>query len=76
MLLGANCVCTYNPDNTAVILDGQTTPGLPGGTTPTVAPVYRNLVPASSSSQVWMFGPDTIIQASGTTATSRVSVIS
>jgi hypothetical protein len=74
-LLGANCVVTYNPDNTAVILDGYTTPGLPGGTTPTVAPVYRNLVPASTSGQVWMYGPDTIIQASGTTATSRVSVI-
>ena len=75
MLLGANCNVTYNPDNTAVILDGYTTPLLSGGTTPAVAPVYRNLVPASTSGQVWMFGPDTIVQANGTTATSRISVI-
>jgi hypothetical protein len=74
-LLGANCNITYNPDNTTVILDGYTTPQLPGGTTPTVAPVYRNLVAASTSGQVWMYGPDTIIQANGTTATSRISVI-
>ena len=71
-LLGANCNITYNPDNTAIILDGYTTPSTG---TPAVAPVYRNLVPASSSGQVWMYGPDTIIQANGTTATSRVSVI-
>ena len=74
-LLGANCNVTYNPDNTAVILDGYTTPQLAGAVTPSTAPVYRNLIPASSSGQVWMFGPDTIIQANGTTATSRVSVI-
>lgn len=74
-LLGANCNVTYNPDNTAVILDGYTTPQLPGAVTPAVAPVYRNLIVASTSGQASMYGPDTIIQANGTTATSRVSVI-
>ena len=74
-VLGANCVVTYCPSNNAVILDGYTTPQLAGAVTPSVAPTYRNLSPASTSAQVWMFGPDTIIQASGTTATSFISVI-
>jgi hypothetical protein len=72
---GANCVLSYNPDGKAVILDGYTTPLLAGGTTPAVAPVYRTLSAASTTGQMWMYGPDTIIQASGTTATSYVSVI-
>jgi len=74
-LLGANCNVQYNPDNTAVILDGATTPGLAGGFTPAVAPVYRVLGAASASDQFWMSAPDTMVFANGTTATSRFSVI-
>jgi hypothetical protein len=74
-LLGANCNIVYNPDNTAVFLDGQSTPGLAGGYTPAVAPVYRNLIAASGSGQVWGSPPDVLVFANGTTATSRFSVI-
>lgn len=74
-LLGANCNVQYNPDNTAVILDGASTPGLAGGFTPAVAPVFRVLGAASSSDQIWMSAPDCMVFANGTTATSRFSVI-
>jgi hypothetical protein len=70
LTLGANCVVVYCPDNTALLLD-QTT-----GSTPATAPVQRTLLPASSQGQVWFDGAgSTLINASGTTGTSRVSVI-
>jgi hypothetical protein len=73
--LGANCAVRYNPDNTAIILDAQSTAALPGGTTPAVAPTWRDLIPASSSGQATLFPPGMGIWANGTTATSRFSQI-
>lgn len=71
LTLGANCVVNYYPDNTSLILDSTT------GATPAVAPTARTLVPSSSQGQVWFDGvASTLMVASGTTATSRVSVIS
>jgi hypothetical protein len=71
LTLGANCVVNYYPDNTALILDATT------GSTPSTAPVARTLIAASSSGQVWFDAAgSTALVASGTTATSRVSVIS
>ncbi len=68
--LGANCVVNYYPDNTSMILDSTT------GSTPTTAPTARTLIAASSQGQVWMDGAaSTLMVASGTTATSRVSVV-
>lgn len=68
--LGANCVVNYYPDNTGLIYD-QTT-----GSTPATAPVARTLLAASTSGQVWMdCTGSTALVASGTTATSRVSVV-
>lgn len=70
MVLGANCTVLYNPDNTSLIYDSTT------GNTPAVAPVFRTLVPVSTSAQVWMDGiGGTVIQASGSAGTSRASVI-
>jgi hypothetical protein len=69
-ILGANCVVNYYPDNTALLLDSTT------GNTPSTAPVARVLHAASGSGQVWFDGVgSTQLVASGTTATSRVSVI-
>jgi hypothetical protein len=70
LTLGANCVVNYYPDNTALLLDSTT------GSTPATAPVARTLLAASSQGQVWFDGAgSTQMVASGTTATSRVSVI-
>jgi len=70
MLLGANCTVVYNPDNTSLIYDSTT------GNTPATAPVFRTLVAASSSAQVWFDGVgSTILQASGSAGTSRCSVV-
>jgi hypothetical protein len=67
---GPNCVVVYCPDNTGQILD-QTT-----GSTPTTAPVQRTLLPASSQGQIWFDATgSTLINASGTAGTSRLSVI-
>jgi hypothetical protein len=67
---GPNCVVVYCPDNTALLLD-QTT-----GSTPTTAPVQRTLLPASSQGQIWFDATgSTLINASGTAGTTRVSVI-
>lgn len=72
--LGANCVVNYYPDNTGTILDSSNTSS--ATPTPTTAPVARLLLAASSQGQVWMDGvASTLMVASGTTATSRVSVI-
>lgn len=68
---GPNCVVVYCPDNTGLLLDSTT------GSTPATAPVQRTLVAASSQGQVWFDATgSTLINASGTAGTSRVSVIS
>lgn len=67
--LGANCTVQYNPDNTSVIQD----PTVP--TTLAAAPTYRNLVAASSQAQQWLMHAAIALFASGTSGTSRVSVI-
>lgn len=74
-VLAANASVQYNPAQDAVILDPYTTAALPGGTTPAVAPTWRTLIAASASGQMWGAPPWTAIWASGTTATSRISVI-
>lgn len=78
--LGANGAMRYNPDQTAVILDPYTTqalaPGTPGGLTPAVAPTWRDIVAASGLGQVWGAPPWLAFWANGSTATSRLSVVS
>jgi hypothetical protein len=66
--LGANCVAQYNPDGTFVPLDAST------GNTPATAPTFRTMLAAGSNGQL-RFGPQDIIAASGTTATSRLSIV-
>lgn len=70
--LGANCVVEYNPDNTALLLDPQSTPA---AGTPGTAPTYRTLIAASGSGPFWAVAPTCGIFASGTTATSYFSVV-
>jgi hypothetical protein len=71
---GPNCVVNYYPDNTSAILDSSNTSS--ASPTPTTAPVARTLLPASSQGQVWFDGVgSTLMVASGTAGTSRVSVI-
>ena len=68
MNLGANCVAQYNSDGTFLPLDAST------GATPATAPTFRIMLGASSNGQL-RFGPQDIIAASGTTATSRFSIV-
>ena len=68
--LGANCAIRYNPDQTALILDGTT------GNTPAVAPTWRDLVAASAAGDSYLAPPWGAVWANGTTATSRFSVLS
>jgi hypothetical protein len=65
---GANLLAQYNPDNTMTAQDPTT------GATLATAPTMRTLLAASSSGQIRL-GPQDILIASGTTATSRVSII-
>jgi hypothetical protein len=80
LTLLANLVCLYAPNQTAaagtlpIPLDGVTTAQL-GGTTPTTAPVLRTLMPASNQGQVEISYPWAMLQASGTTATSFITVV-
>jgi hypothetical protein len=69
--LGANCAVRYNPDRTAQILDGASTPALGG--TPAVAPVWRDLVSVNNPSQDWIFAPSCAIWANGAAGTSFFS---
>lgn len=69
---GANCLAQYNPDNTNIIQDAAST--IAQGGTLAAAPTMRTLIPASSQGQV-RFGPQDMIVASGTTATSRISLV-
>lgn len=73
--LGANCVVQYDATQTAVLLDPQSTAALAGGATPATAPTYRTLIAASGSGMWFGTAPGTGVWASGTTATSRFSVI-
>lgn len=68
--LAANAAVRYNPDQTAVILDATT------GNTPAVAPTWRDVIAASTSDMAFIAAPWGAIWANGTTATSRVSVLS
>jgi hypothetical protein len=68
LTLGANCVASYNPDNTNIVQDPS------AGATIAVAPTMRTMLAASSSGQL-RFGPQDYLAASGTTATSRISIV-
>jgi len=68
LTLGANCVASYNSDNTGYPLDATT------GATPATAPTVRTMLAASASGQL-RFGPYDYIAASGTTATSYLSIV-
>jgi len=73
--LAANAAVRYNPAQDAVILDPYTTAALPGGTTPAVAPTWRDIIAASGKGFVWGAPPWLAIWANGTTATSNISVV-
>lgn len=81
LTLAANLVCSYFPNQTAaagtvpIPLDGVTTVQYFNGLTPTTAPVIKTLVPASSQAQVEIAYPWAMLAASGSTATSYVSII-
>jgi len=68
LTLNANCVALYNSDNTAIPLDAST------GITPAVAPTFRTMLAASSAGQL-RFGPLDQLAASGTTASSFISIV-
>jgi hypothetical protein len=68
---GANCAARVNPDQTAIILDPQSTPA---AGTPGTAPTWRDQVAASASGELVMAPPWGAIWANGTTATSTFSV--
>jgi hypothetical protein len=70
---GPNCAVRYNPDRTAVILDGASTPALGG--TPAAAPVWRDLGAASTNNQIWICAPQIAIWANGTAGSSFFSQI-
>lgn len=70
---GANCAVRYNPDRTAQILDGSSTPAL--GATPAVAPVWRDLASVSTNNQIWLVSPTIGIWANGASGTSFFSQI-
>ena len=65
---GANCTALYNPDNTGAPLDAST------GNTPSTAPRVLPFAAVSTSSQL-RFGPYDYIAASGSTATSYISIV-
>ncbi len=73
--LAANAAYRVNTDQTAVILDAQSTAALPGGTTPGTAPTWRDQVAASANGYVFGAPPWGAIWANGTTATSTISVV-
>jgi hypothetical protein len=66
---GANCLVSYNPDNKAIALDQST------GNTPGTAPTWRTLIAASGAGYVQGSYPNFAVWASGTTATTYVSVL-
>lgn len=64
---GANCIAQWNTDGTFVILDGSNVQTLG---TPAVAPAMTACAAASTAGQLWVPPTNTVIVASGTTATS------
>jgi hypothetical protein len=64
---GANCTVQWNTDGTFVILDGSNV-GTLG--TPATAPAFTTVGAASTAGQLWVPPTNTLIFASGTTATS------
>jgi hypothetical protein len=70
---GANCAVRYNPDRTALILDGASTTAL--GATPAVAPVWRDLASVNTNNQIWVAPPSIAIWANGASGTSFYSQI-
>lgn len=70
--LAANLVLQYNPDQTALILDQISTPATG---TPGTAPNWRTLIAASASGFAFATEPGIGLFASGTTATSYISVV-
>jgi hypothetical protein len=70
---GPNCAVRYNPDRTALILDGASTSAL--GSTPAVAPVWRDIASVSTNNQIWLVPPTIGIWANGTTGTSFYSQV-
>ena len=65
---GANCTALYNPDNTGAPLDAST------GNTPSTAPTVRTFAAVTTGGQL-RFGPYDYIAASGSTATSYISIV-
>ena len=70
---GANCAVRYNPDRTAIILDGASTAAL--GNTPAVAPVWRDIASVSTNNQIWLVAPTIGIWANGAAGTSFYSQV-
>jgi hypothetical protein len=70
-VLGANCLFQYNPDQTAIPLDQYTTPA---SGTPATPPTWRTILAASGTGQIDGAYPWLQLLASGTTATSKISV--
>ena len=73
--LGANAAYRVNTDQTAVILDPQSTAALSGGNTPGTAPTWRDQLAASANGFVFGSPPWGAIWANGSTATSTISVV-
>ena len=73
LTLGANCVASYNPDNTNIVQDPTTAYPYPPNTIAT-APTMRTMLAASSAGQL-RFGPQDYIAASGSSGTSRISIV-
>jgi hypothetical protein len=69
---GANCAARLNTDNTAVILDPQSTPA---SGTPGTAPTWRDQQAVSTNGQLWLAGPGGAIWANGATGTTTVSCV-
>lgn len=72
MQLGANCVFVINAAQTAVILDGQSTPA---AGTPATAPTWTTAAAASTNFETFMAPPTMALFASGTTATTTLNCV-
>lgn len=72
-LLAANCTCQIDLDQTALILDSQSTPS---SGTPATAPNWTAFIPASSNNSAWLAPPWGAIWASAASAgTSKLAVV-
>jgi hypothetical protein len=84
--LAANCVVSMAPNitsggqfnNSIILLDAYTTAACSGGNTPSTAPTLNTIAAASTNFNGFMLSGvlcNYMIQASGTTATSTISVV-